>query len=291
MKIGIDIGGSHIAIAVVEGENIIDKREYVYDKEFKDNIRSHIESVLTNSISEFLTQYAIDKIGISIAGDLNNNVLYFSPNLSGLLGINFVEMLSQHFSIPISINKDSFCAGRAEKTYGCIKQYSDCVFLVVGTGIGAVSYYDNNIFRNSFGHMIIEKNSNRQCNCGKRGCFETYGSITALKKVVMNTLGKKQMSGKELHDYLSIHQNEKDIKEIIDNYVSDFCIGLGNIIHIILPEAIGFGGSFSYYEDILLNKIKYKLLEGNFLNDINNMPVLTIGKLKNDAGIIGATLF
>ena len=35
MRIGIDIGGSHIAIAVVDKNKIIEKIEYVYDQNFK----------------------------------------------------------------------------------------------------------------------------------------------------------------------------------------------------------------------------------------------------------------
>ncbi len=81
--------------------------------------------------------------------------------------------------IPVTVNKDSFLCWKAEKI-GCLNNYQTAVFLIIGTGIGAISYRNNNLQRDGYGHMIIE--NGRQCKCGKKGCFETYGSITALKK-------------------------------------------------------------------------------------------------------------
>ena len=289
MKIGIDIGGSHIAIAKVEENKIIDKKEYNYDEKFKEEIRKNIVEYIKKEVSEIIEKEKIEKVGISIAGRLRENVLYISPNLKQLEGINFVEILEPYFKIPVTVNKDSFCAGKAEKVYGCLKNYNTAVFLIIGTGIGAISYRNNKLQRDGYGHMIIEKDG-RQCKCGKKGCFETYGSITALKRSLQEYLKKENMTGKEVHDYLETHQNEEPIK-IIDNYIQNFCTGLSSIIDIILPEAIGFGGSFSYYQNLFSDKIEEKFKTQKLLADDKSIPVFTFGSLKNDAGIIGATLF
>ncbi len=326
MKLGIDIGGSHIAIGKVQEGKIIEKIEYNYDYEFKRNIRKNMEKYLKETITMIIKDTAknsqvenkaskIEKIGISIAGRLRNNILYISPNLKDLQGINFVDMLEPYFGIPVTVNKDSFCAGKAEKTYGCLQQYDTAVFLIIGTGIGAISYRNGFLQRDGYGHMIIEKNG-RQCKCGKKGCFETYGSITALKKEVKNYMIEQakikyqyenkdiydrkyseevkkieEMTGKQIHDFLEEHKNEEEVQNIIDKYIQDLCIGLSNIIDIVLPEAIGFGGSFSYYQDLFLDKIREKFRTQKLLSDNDSIPVFTMGKLKNDAGIIGATLF
>ena len=290
MKIGIDIGGSHIAIAKVEENKIIDKKEYNYDEKFKEEIRKNIVEYIKKEVSEIIEKEKIEKVGISIAGRLRENVLYISPNLKQLEGINFVEILEPYFKIPVTVNKDSFCAGKAEKVYGCLKNYNTAVFLIIGTGIGAISYRNNKLQRDGYGHMIIEKDG-RQCKCGKKGCFETYGSITALKRSLQEYLKKENMTGKEVHDYLETHQNEEPIKKIIDNYIQNFCTGLSSIIDIVLPEAVGFGGSFSYYQDLFLERIEEKFKTQKLLADDKSIPVFTFGSLKNDAGIIGATLF
>ena len=245
---------------------------------------------IKKEVSEIIEKEKIEKVGISIAGRLRENVLYISPNLKQLEGINLVEILEPYFKIPVTVNKDSFCAGKAEKVYGCLKNYNTAVFLIIGTGIGAISYRNNKLQRDGYGHMIIEKDG-RQCKCGKNGCFETYCSITALIRSLQEYLKKENMTGKEVHDYLEAHQNEEPIKKIIDNNIQNFCTGLSSIIDIVLPEAVGFGGSFSYYQDLFLEKIEEKFKTQKLLADDKSVPVFTFGTLKNDAGIIGATLF
>ena len=152
MKIGIDIGGSHIAIAKVEEDKIINKKECNYDEKFKTEIRRNILEYIKKEVSEIIEKEKIEKIGISIAGRLRENVLYISPNLKQLEGINFVEILEPYFKIPVTVNKDSFCAGKAEKVYGCLKNYDTAVFLIIGTGIGAISYRNNRLQRDGYGH-------------------------------------------------------------------------------------------------------------------------------------------
>ena len=290
MNIGIDIGGTHIAIAVVEKSNIILQKEKVYNHDFKINLLNSLENFIKDTITDILQEYKIEKIGISIAGTIQDNVLLYSTNL-GLKNIDFRKILEPYFNIPVTVNKDSFCAGRAEKEYGCLKGYDrNAIFLVIGTGIGGIRYLNGNIYRAGYGHMVIEKNG-RQCKCGKKGCFETYASIKVLRDKIKEYLKVNDIDGKELYKYLLLNKENNEISRIVDNYIYDLCIGLTNIIDIDLPESIGFGGSFSYYDDIFIDKIEETIVKNNLLFHKTKMPIFKMGKLKNDAGIIGATCY
>ncbi len=290
MNIGIDIGGTHIAIAVVEKSNIILQKEKVYNHDFKINLLNSLENFIKDTITDILQEYKIEKIGISIAGTIQDNVLLYSTNL-GLKNIDFRKILEPYFNIPVTVNKDSFCAGRAEKEYGCLKGYDrNAIFLVIGTGIGGIRYLNGNIYRAGYGHMVIEKNG-RQCKCGKKGCFETYASIKVLRDKIKEYLKVNDIDGKELYKYLLLNKENNEISRIVDNYIYDLCIGLTNIIDIDLPEIIGFGGSFSYYDDIFIDKIEETIVKNNLLFHKTKMPIFKMGKLKNDAGIIGATCY
>ena len=77
----------------------------------------------------------------------------------------------------MQIKNDAKCAALAEKNYGSMKKYDDCIFLCLGTGIGGAAFLKGELLEPKrfsgfeFGHMIINKNG-KECSCGKKGCFE-----------------------------------------------------------------------------------------------------------------------
>ena len=114
--------------------------------------------------------------------------------------------LRNYFSCPINIRNDAKCAAVAEKTYGSMKDYDDAVFLTLGTGIGGAVFMGGKLLEPKrysgfeIGHMVVNKGG-RLCSCGKRGCFETYASIKALKMKVTETLDMdSDISGQYLRE-------------------------------------------------------------------------------------------
>lgn len=76
----------------------------------------------------------------------------------------------------------------------------------------------------------------------------------------------------------------------MDKYINYLALGLANLINIFEPEAIGIGGSFVYFEEELLGRLKEKLLEKNMLFNPRENIVIETAILGNDAGIIGSTI-
>ena len=104
--------------------------------------------------------------------------------------------------------------------------------------------------------------------------------IISLKLV--EKLFKKDYN-KDSKDYLQIHK-------LIEQYVTYLSIGISNLINVFEPEAIGIGGSFVYYEEIFLEKLKRKILEDKLLFNERKEIIIQTAILDNDSGIIGATL-
>jgi len=134
--------------------------------------------------------------------------------------------------------------------------------------------------------MTFEKNGNK-CSCGKLGCFETYCSMRVLKDKITRRVGTTEVSPDEIYSILK-HEYES-VKDIVDEFIENLSIGIGNYIDIFEPEKIAIGGSFAYYKDILLQKLINRLHQGKttFNNDI---PEIVVAKFGNNAGIVGATL-
>ena len=296
MKIGIDLGGSHIAVGLIESSGkVLSKKEVQILKEDEKNIKDIIENYIFECVEELKKSNDITGIGIAIPGTISKTTVIKSVNL-GLENYNIVDALKKRIDLPIHIKNDAKCAAIAENTYGSIKEYNNSLFLTLGTGIGGAIIYENKLLSADevpgyeFGHMIIKHNG-KLCKCGKRGCFEQYGSMKVLKQKIIEELKlNEKTDGEKLLGIIKREKNNPAIKDIIDEYLTDLSIGISNLINIFEPQAIGIGGSFVFFSDMLLPELKNKLLKDNLLFNKRDELIINNATLGNDAGMIGAAL-
>lgn len=294
MKIGIDLGGSHIAIGVINKENfIVEKVEKrLLEKEKKD-IKKSIENYIIENVKELSEKYKITEIGIAVPGTICGTEIIKSVNL-GVENYKLVENLKKEIDLPIKIKNDAKCAAIAESKIGALKDYKRSIFLTLGTGIGGAVIINGKLLDTGdlpgceFGHMIIQKDGIK-CNCGKNGCFEKYASMKALKNNLRTSLGLDETTrGQELLDMIRKNVEDKRIKKIVDEYIEYLSIGVSNLINIFEPEAIGIGGSFVYFADVLLEKFKNNIQDRKYLFNSRDELIIVPAALGNDAGIIGS---
>lgn len=298
MKIGIDIGGSHIAIGVVNNMGIIvEKIEKRLTKIEKQNIKNAIEEYIVDNVLIFFKKYDIKSVGIAIPGTIHDGVVLSAGNL-GVKNYKILEKLQDKIDLPITIRNDAKCAAIAENKYGCLKDYNRSLFLTLGTGIGGAAFLENKLLTAGvrpgyeFGHMVIEKNG-IECTCGRKGCFERYASMKAFKNKLRDTLGLDETTrGQELlkilRDNNESNENYEMIENIVSEYIENLSIGINNLINIFEPEIIAIGGSFIYFEDIFLERLKQKVREENAKRVGREEILIKTAVLGNDAGIIGA---
>lgn len=235
MKIGIDLGGSHIETGIIDEDKIIDQTDKIFVSEDRKNIRKVIVDTALSQINELLeknnlTKSDIELIGIASPGIISKKVIVKATNLS-LEEFCLCEALEEATGINTQIRNDAKCSALAEKKYGALKDYKDAVFVGIGTGIGGAVFLDDRLLepdRNEgfeIGHMVIEKGG-RPCSCGKNGCFETYCSIRALKQRVTSILGiSSDISGQYLRENLLI-LDDKRIQDEIESFLNYLRIGL-----------------------------------------------------------------
>lgn len=294
MNIGIDIGGSHIGIGLVNHKGQIIKK-VEQDIEKREEVDKYIIENIDSSIKIFSQEAKIEKIGIVAPGNPKKDSLVIENLVNlGLEKLDFSK-LAKKYEVPVQLKNDAKAAGLAEFKYGAIKDCNDAVFLCLGTGIGSAVFLNGKLLqanRNTgfeIGHMIIEKDG-QICNCGKKGCFETYCSMKRFKENVKDILNVKDAKAIELLDIIRENENNFKLKKLINEYINNLIIGLSNLIDIFEPEAICLGGSFVFFKDIFYQKLINEMEERRYVFNKDKLPRIVLADLKNDAGILGAAI-
>ncbi len=296
MKVGIDIGGSHISIGLVEDGKIIQKLEQ--DIQNYDDIQEFLVNYVDKGLEKFSEIADISSIGIAAPGNPDGCTIFNLVNL-GIEKVDF-GFIEEKYHLKIKSINDGKASGLAEKKYGAMREFRDSVFLCLGTGIGGAVFLNDQLLlanRNpgfELGHMIIEKNG-KQCKCGKKGCFETYCSMKRFKENVVQILQEIGVlvsveDASNIVVQLKANIENPKLNQLVENYINDMIIGLSNIIDIFEPEGIVLGGSFVYFKDILYNRLIDEMSQRRYVFNHNYLPKIELAELQNDAGLIGATL-
>ena len=300
MKIGIDIGGSHIGTGIIVGKGVLLGKETkdidIAKIESEERVKEVMLEIIDMEISTLLKRYDfkvsdISRIGLAVPGSPTEDSIQNLVNLH-IQKFEIGKILAEKYNTKIKIKNDGKCAGFAEKKYGALKDFNDCIFLCLGTGVGSAVFLNGELLEPKrhpgfeFGHMIIQKDG-RECNCGNKGCWETYASMKRFKKEAIVRLGlPKDTESIEVQNYIRKNMDKPETKALVDELLTNVAIGLSNLINMFEPEAICFGGSFVYYNDIFLPILREKLKLYLFNKDFEGKIVAA--KLKNDAGMIGA---
>lgn len=299
MRIGIDIGGSHVAVGLINqtGTIIAKAEQDISTKINEENFPQTLINIIVEQIQNVLEKSKMDitsvnLIGIAVPGMVSKTSIIKAENLH-IQDLPIVKEINKFYNIPIKLRNDAKCAALAEKEYGSLKKTKDAIFLTLGTGIGGAVFLNGELLvPNKYegfeiGHITIEKNG-LQCNCGRKGCFEKYASMKALKNKIASKIGKKEILGEDLENILQ-KSKELGIDGVVDEYIDDLCTGIASLVNIFEPETVSIGGSFTYYETTLLKRLKLRFEKEEVFNK-NNMPKIVLAKLKNDAGIIGSVI-
>ena len=80
----------------------------------------------------------IERIGVASPGTVTNGMIT-SGNLN-IKEFNLQSKLEEKYNKKIKIRNDGKCAALAEKKYGALKEYDDCIFVNIGTGLGGAAF-------------------------------------------------------------------------------------------------------------------------------------------------------
>lgn len=300
--VGIDIGGTYTKFGFVDKVGNVLKKSILKTSEY-DDFQGYLNSLLNKINIE--TPAKVEIIGYGIGAP---NANYFSgyieeaPNLKWKGRVNIVETFFNLCKKPVFVTNDANAGAIGEKEFGSAKNLENFIFITLGTGLGSGFFcngkllYGKTGFAGELGHTIIFKDG-RQCNCGRRGCLETYVSATGITRTVTEMIkaGKKsilknfdigQLDSKKIYE--AAIGGDKVALEAFDFTADVLALALANITAIFSPQAIFLYGGLSYAGDLIFKPLK-DYFEKYVLNVFrNSVDILPSGLKQESAAILGA---
>lgn len=310
-RIGVDLGGTNIAVGVVSEDMKIIGRGKVKTKcprpaaEIFDDIAVAVDMAIKDA---GISMDEVVSVGVGTPGSVNkeNGYIEFANNLD-FNQVPAKKMLEERLGKTVYLDNDANCAALGEAIAGVGKGVGNFVAVTLGTGVGSGIIVNGKIVGGvnyaggEMGHTVIMVNG-KQCNCGRKGCWEQYASATALiaqtKEAMLKNIDSKMwqitngsidnVSGRTAFDAMRL--GDEAAKDVCDNYIYYVSVGLINIINTFQPEIVCIGGGISHEGDTILNPIKKHIDNERYSIHASKQSMIVAAELGNDAGIFGAAL-
>lgn len=309
--IGVDLGGTNIAVGLVNEEGKIIHKDSVptlREREYPEILKDMAMLILKVIKDAGLEVKDIKSIGIGSPGTPNceEGILVYTNNLK-FRNVPMRTEIQKYINLPVYLDNDANVAGIAESVAGAAKGAKHSVTITLGTGVGGGVVIDGKAysgFNNAgaeLGHMVIVVDG-EQCTCGRKGCWEAYASATSLirqTKVAAennpDSLINKLING----DFSKIDaktafdaakQGDETGKKVVDQYIKYIAEGLANIINIFSPEIVAIGGGVCKEGEYLLKPLRQLISERVYSVEDLPQTEIKVARMGNDAGIIGAAM-
>lgn len=303
-RIGIDLGGTNIAVGVVN-----DRYEIVARRSVPTGAERPAEEVIRDmgdAVEEALRQAGLTAVDCASMGvgspgacDPQTGVVKRAYNLNWF-DVPVCRMLHQRFGIPVRLGNDANCAALAEVVAGAAVGCQDMVLITLGTGVGSGIISRGKILSGlrggagEAGHMLLVLDG-EPCTCGRRGCWEAYSSATALIRQARQAAaehpesllaGAEEITGKTVFD--AADRGDETANAVVDRFCDYLGAGVTNIVNALAPEVILIGGGISRQGERLLAPVRRYVEKNCFGGKDGAIPIIAAARLGNDAGIIGA---
>ena len=308
--IGIDVGGTNLVAGLVEESGQIRyKASCPVDKSLDGRgLCARLVSLAREACDGGgADPESIQAVGIGLPGLVDNarGVVVRTVNMP-FRDTPLRELFHQAWEVPVFLGNDANCAAIGEYWAGAARGCDPAVVVTLGTGVGGGMVAGGKVFTGfansgmEVGHMIIRPGG-ALCGCGNRGCWEQYGSATALIRMTREAMETNRDSllwqvcsgdsGKVegRTPFQAAGQGDETARRVLEDYLDHLAAGLIGLSNILFPQVICLGGGVSGApEELLLNPLRQRVHQGCF--DKSHLPRIERASLGNDAGVVGAAM-
>jgi glucokinase len=306
LYLGIDIGGTRSKVAIVNSEGIIFEESSIAT-----DVKSKPINILKNIVDlakKFKNYSKIKSIGVGIAGSVcfQTGVVRFSPNLKVWNNVKMREILTKLTQKKVYVDNDANTASIGAFYLDTKGESTDLVCISLGTGVGGGLIFDKKLYRGitgsagEVGHITIDAYG-KKCNCGNRGCIETFVGAKHLSEFVQDYLKKKnsRIINKLVGENYKLitpqllaqaaQDGDKIAKKIWEIVGEKLGIFLSIIINFANPDTIVLCGGISCAKSYFMKYI-LREIETRAFKSATKACKIVVSESTHKLGVVGAAM-
>jgi glucokinase len=296
--IGIDLGGTKIDFGLIAPDNTIVARARIPANTF-DGVDAVIARMLEQIDllrAHLPTGQAVSAVGMCAPGPLDHltGTLKDPPNI-GLHHVPLGPMLQEKLGVPVKLEHDAKAAALGEYHYGAGRGHKHMVYIVAGTGVGGAMIDDGKLIRGvensagEIGHISLDRNG-MICNCGSRGCAQTY---LAGPYLVERYRGKRKEKREKADSSLTgediaslARQGDMAAREVLHEAGEALGLLIANLAVTLDVELYVLGGSVAKLGDLLLEPAR-EIAPNYMLSSLRTRVNILTSQLQGDEALLG----
>jgi glucokinase len=310
LTLGVDIGGTKVAAGLVDsiGTIIFQVRESMAARGTAEEAFASVQRAIDSIFAARpAARDSLAGIGICAPGPLDplTGTVLNPPNLPCWRNFPLSAEVRKAFHIAARVDNDANAAALAEAIWGAGVGFKNIFYTTLGTGIGTGIIFDGHIYHGRTGsaaeggHVSIDYNGPR-CACGKRGCIEVLCSGTAIAQRARTALAAsdrpsvmRAMAGGNLDQLTAeivaqaFQSGDALAADVLHATADLLTVWLGNIIDLLEPDVVVFGGGVAHLMSALFPHIRKEMPRWSINSRCSEIP-LVLAKYGADAGIAGA---
>lgn len=303
--IAVDLGGTHIRVAVIDeaGEIISRDRTPTSANDGPDAVIGRIADLVTRIARDAGVPDAVE-VGVASPGPLNprSGIVHYTPNLPGWRDVPLIDKLQDRVQRPVTLANDGNAAALGEARFGSARNVRNLVYLALGTGIGGgvisegVLIDGKNGLGAEVGHTLVAMDGPR-CSCGSIGCLESFAAGWALQRdgeaiattADGDTLREVASDGPVHAGVIKTAAERGDVAAIaiLDRAGRAIGAAIGSLINLFDPDMVVIGGGVAALGELLIGPARKAVPSHSFM-DMRRGLEITYSTLGADTGLYGA---
>lgn len=303
--LGVDVGGTKVAVAAVVEGGVAESVEHPTDTDDAAQLLDGIEAAVAEVVARTGSPAAAG-VGVPSQIDFASGCVVASVNIP-LAGVPLRDELGHRLGVPVFVDNDASCAALAEAQVTPDGPARHLVMFTLGTGVGGGVVIGGEIFRGAtglgaeLGHSVINEDG-PECpgRCPSRGCLEAYCSGTALERQATAigqsrpdcALGRLAAESGAVrgHDVVDLARGgDADAVGLMEALGRRLGVGIAGAVNTFEPEHVVIGGGLSRAGDLFLEAARREA-EARALPAAIDGVSISLARGGPEAGVIGAGL-